>query len=1067
MKKILTIILISTLPCLSWAQITIRGIVRDSKTGSPLGGSTVTFKKAHLSAVTDLNGRFRFEDVQVPDTLVVSYTGYVTSGMPLKPPFSQEIVVTLVKDTHAIEEVTVSTGYQNIPQERATGSFDQINNQLIDREVSTNVITRLDGIASGVLFDRRSGPADFSVRGLSTLTSTIKQPLIVVDNFPYDGDINNINPNDIESVTVLKDAAAASIWGVRAGNGVVVITTKKARYNQPLRVSVQSSFTYSGKPNLFALPVISTGDFIDVEEYLYGNGFYKSALSNRRRPVISPVVELLNAETNGTISQADGNARISALRALDVRNDFEKYVYRHAINQQHSLQVSGGTSNMNNILSIGYDDDLQTLVGNSYERVTVRDQNFYRPVKNLQVQTAIQYTESNTITDSQGGYGAIVPGGGKTALYPYAQLADAHGNPLPVTRDYRYNYIDTAGHGTLLDWTYKPLAETKIANNVLHLHDLLLNAGLKYQLMPCLSAELKYQYENSNGDQDNDYNENSYFTRNLINRYTQVSGGTITQVIPYGDILDLAQNNMASNDVRGQINFEKDWTDKHHLDIIAGGEIDQKATEVNTERTYGYNSANLTSLPVDYVNLYPIYGNLGVSSQVPYMNSFSGLMNRTVSAYANAVYTYDNKYTFSASARRDADNLFGVETNRKWTPLWSAGVSWLLSDEKFYPLQWLPRLKLRATYGYNGNVNNAIPALTTIQYVVPISANSITGLPFAQVSNFPNPNLTWERSAILNFGLDFATKGNRLSGSIEYYYKNSTNLIGLIPVDLTVGAGQFLNENSAQLKTHGVDIVVNSLNVNGSIKWNSSLLFSTNFNDVAKYLYTPANLTSLVGNGALISPIVGEPAYEIVSYKCAGLDPANGNPRAYLNGAVSEDYSSITTSAGSNDLIFSGPAMPQYFGSLRNDISWKSFMLSVNISYRFDYYFRRNATSYYSLFNNWVGYNDFDRRWQKPGDEKTTDVPSMIFPANSSRDAVYDFSNITVSRADNIRLQDIRLSYQFNKSNSPSLPFKGLNIFAYANNVGILWRANKFGLDPDYTGIPPVRSISFGFKLDL
>jgi TonB-linked SusC/RagA family outer membrane protein len=1070
MKKTIYLLLILLLiPAFLRAQQMINGRVTDARNGSPLSGATVKLKGQSLSAVTDKNGGFLFQAARLPDTLQITYIGYISSEVQLNAPVKTPLTFTLTPDTRTLQEVVVSTGYQHLPRERATGSFEQISNRLIDREVSTNVLTRLDGIASSILFDKRgTGTTNFSVRGLSTLTSTISKPLIILDNFPYDGDAGNINPNDVESITILKDAAASSIWGTKAGNGVIVITTKKGKYNQPLAITLNTNFTIANKPDMFYLPMINSSDFIDVEEYLFTNGNYTSALSNRRRPVISPVVEILNQEKQGTISAAAANAQIEALRNIDVRNDFEKYVYRQAFSQQHNLQISGGTNNMSNNLSVGYDRNLQSLIGNQYDRFTLRNSNTYRPVKNLQLQTSIQYTQSNTITNSQGGYGSIYPGGGKTGLYPYAQLADANGNPLPIAKDYRYNYIDTVGHSTLLNWKYRPLQEIQLADNTNKLHDLLLNAGLSYQFTPALSAEVRYQYEYADGNLRNYYSPDTYFTRNLINRYTQVAGNTMTQIIPVGGILDLTQNNLKSSDIRGQLNFNKDWHQKHRVNVIAGAEITQSSTDISKERTYGYNSESLTSSAVDLVNLYPQYGNLGVNAAVPYVNSFSGLLNRTVSVYGNGSYTYNNRYTLSLSARRDASNLFGVETNRKWVPLWSTGASWLLSDEKFYHIAALPYLKLRATYGYSGNVNNTIAALTTIQYNTPNSVNSITGLPFANITNFPNPNLRWEKTGMFNLGLDFGTQGNRISGSLEYYYKNATDLIGLVPADLTVGAGDYLNENSANLKTHGFDFTLNTINLRGGFNWNSALLFSMNKNKVAQYLYTPSSPTAYIGNGSLISPIIGQAAYEIVSYKWAGLDPATGNPQAYLNGKVSQDYNAITSSAGIGDLVFHGSALPQYFGSLRNDFEYNGFALSVNLTYRFDYYFRRNALSYYSLFNSWIGYSEYENRWQKPGDEKVTNVPSMIYPANSSRDAVYDYSSITVEKGDNIRLQDIRLSYQFNRSNYPRLPVKGILLYTYANNIAILWRANKLGLDPDYgQSLPAARTISFGCKIDL
>ncbi|MDB5199227.1 MAG: SusC/RagA family TonB-linked outer membrane protein [Chitinophagaceae bacterium] len=1048
------------------ALIDVHGRVLNEK-GEPAEGVTVTVKGTDNGTSTNANGEFTIKGVDDNAALVFTSVNMETFEVKIKD--KEEIVVKLKTKVTAMGGVTVSTGYQNISKERATGSFEQINNKLVDREVGTNVLTRLDGISSSILFDKRgTGTTNFSVRGLSTLTSIISKPLIILDNFPYDGDVNNINPNDVESITILKDAAASSIWGAKAGNGVIVITTKKSKFNQPLAITVNTNFTIAARPDLFYFPMISSSDFIDVEKYLFTKGNYTSALNNKRRPVISPVVEILNNEKNGIISSADATAQIDALRNIDVRNDFEKYIYRQGFSQQNNLQISGGTNNMGNNLSVGYDRNLQNLAGNQYDRFTFRNNNTYNPVKKLQLQTSIQYTQSNTITNSQGGYGNIFPGGGKTGLYPYAQLAGRNGNPLPIPKDYRYNYIDTVGHGTLLDWKYRPLQEIGLADNTNNLHDLLLNAGLSYQFTPAFSAEVRYLYEYVDGNLKNYYSPDTYFTRNLINRYTQVSGNVITQIIPYGGILDLTQNNLKSNDIRGQLNFNKDWHQKHRVDAIAGAEVTQSSTNISKERTYGYNNQSLTSSALDLVNLYPQYGSLGVNAAVPYVNSFSGLFNRTVSVYGIGSYTYDNRYTFSLSARRDASNIFGVETNRKWVPLWSTGASWLLSDESFYHLGSLPYLKLRATYGYSGNVNNTIPALTTIQYNTPNSANSITGLPLANITNFPNPDLRWEKIGMFNLGIDFSTKGNRIAGSFEYYSKNATDLIGLVPVDLTIGAGDFLNQNSANLKIHGFDLTLNTINLRGRFKWNSALLFSMNKNKVAQYLYTPSSPTAYIGNGSLISPIVGQAAYEIVSYKWAGLDPATGNPQAYLNGKVSQDYNAITSSAGVGDLVFHGPALPQYFGSLRNDVEYKGFALSVNLTYRFDYYFRRNALSYYSLFNSWIGYNEYENRWQKSGDEKNTNVPSMVFPANSSRDAVYDYSSITVEKGDNVRLQDIRLSYQLNKSNHRGLPVKGILLYTYANNIAILWRANKVGLDPDFgQSLPAVRTIALGCKIDL
>ncbi|MFI5160445.1 MAG: SusC/RagA family TonB-linked outer membrane protein [Sphingobacteriales bacterium] len=1068
MKRSVPFLLLFLFPLLMQSQDLFKGRVADARSRDPLPGATVRVKGTSAFIIADKDGYFSLQVARLKDTLQVFYVGYKLLQVPV--PQTQPFTIFLEPNTHDLDEVIVSTGYQTLPKERATGSFEHIGNALLNREVSTDVLSRLDGIASSVSFDKRPGSENvISVRGLSTLTATISQPLVVVDNFPYLGDVTNINPNDVESVTILKDAAASSIWGTRAGNGVIVITTKHGKYNQPMRISLNSNVTVSQKPDLYTFPAISSPDFINVEKYLFSQGFYDDDLANIYTfPVISPVVDILSQERNGTLSAADANQQISALGQHDLRRDLLKYAYRNAVSQQYDLNISGGNDKADYVVSAGYDHNLQTLVGNSYERFTFRDANEFRPLKNLSVQTSIQFTHSLSVQNSQASYGGMIPGGGKLALYPYAQLADANGNPLPAPKDYGRAFVDTAGNGNLLSWQYKPLQETQLANNPTRLDELLLNAGLHYQLTKAFSAEVKYQYEDQVSNNPDYYSEGTYLARSLINTYTQFDGTNYTPVIPLGGILDDGKSLLNGQDLRGQLNFDPVWKGGNRLNAIIGAEVSQQSTSSALERTYGFSDNSYTSQPVDMVNLYNTYDGLEGQAGVPYMNSFSSLLNRSVSLYGNLAYTYHDKYTLSLSARKDASNLFGVTTNRKWVPLWSAGGSWLLSNEKFYHWDAVPFLKLRTTYGYSGNVNNSIPAVTTIDYLTPNFANSINNLPFAVVDNFPNPNLRWEKIGQLNVGLDFASKGNRISGSIEYYYKNAMDLLGLVQADITAGAGTTLNYNSASLHNRGFDITLNSINTIGAVKWNTALLFSMSKNTVARYLFSPSGYSQYINSGSVIDPIVGQPAYSIISFKWAGLDPANGNPRAYLNGKVSEDYAAIVSSVSKQDLVFSGSALPQYFGSLRNDVSFRRFTLSANLVYRFDYYFRRNAISYSSLFNYWVGYGDFNQRWQKPGDERSTQVPSMDYPADPNRDAVYGESNVTVMRGDNIRLQDMRLSYRPDQSKLRWLPFRAIELYAYADNLGILWRANKLHLDPDYgSAIPAPKTLSLGCKLDF
>jgi hypothetical protein len=215
-------------------------------------------------------------------------------------------------------------------------------------------------------------------------------------------------------------------------------------------------------------------------------------------------------------------------------------------------------------------------------------------------------------------------------------------------------------------------------------------------------------------------------------------------------------------------------------------------------------------------------------------------------------------------------------------------------------------------------------------------------------------------------------------------------------------------------------------------------------------------------------PFVGKPLFSMYSYRWGGLDPANGDPRAYTAGKIA-DYSTVSSKSTPSDLIYGGPALPRFFGSFRNDFHWKRLGLSLNITYKLGYYFRRSSINYFNLFTNWGGHSDYDLRWQQAGDEARTNVPSLPDMASNSRDQVYLYSNLLVERADHIRLKDIRLSYDMSRRLCKKIQAERVQWYLYINNIGILWKANKYGIDPDYGSylIPAPRTIAAGITMDF
>ena len=359
--------------------------------------------------------------------------------------------------------------------------------------------------------------------------------------------------------------------------------------------------------------------------------------------------------------------------------------------------------------------------------------------------------------------------------------------------------------------------------------------------------------------------------------------------------------------------------------------------------------------------------------------------------------------------------------------------------------------------GYSGNVDLSRSALPIAGFAN--GAVELGSLPTARIGTLNNPALRWEQVEQLNFGLDFRAWKNRLSGSIEYFRKESTDLYGPSPYDYTTwGVLPTIVMNAADLSGKGIDVQMRIVPVQSSMNWSSSVIFNYNTSIVKKYHLTSSQVQSdisrIIGSdGSLITPIVGMPLYAIAAYRYGGLD-REGNPQGYLNGELSTDYIAIRNSVrenqdGNKSARYIGNATPTYFGAWMNELSYKNLSLSFNITYRAGYYFRRQSIHYDGLIaGRGAGHADYAKRWQQVGDENNTAVPAMIYPqVVSYRDDYYNLSDILVEKADHIRLQFINLTYQL-KTKRKYLP-KNTRVFVNMANLGILWRANKQGLDPD------------------
>jgi hypothetical protein len=606
-------------------------------------------------------------------------------------------------------------------------------------------------------------------------------------------------------------------------------------------------------------------------------------------------------------------------------------------------------------------------------------------------------------------------------------------------------YLDTVGNGQLLDWKYRPLEEVRLANNVSTSKFVNLPVALSYKFTRWAALRLTYQYTEQRIDGNNYSRPESYYVRNLVNTFTNLSQTIVSlrYPVPIGGILDISTEESQSQNARAQLDVNKTLAGRHSITGLLAAEVSETKTNGNVQRLYGFNRETGTSnTAINFYTYYPLYGKL-VSTTIPNGDLFLPEKNiRFASFVGNLSYNYSGRYTIYASARKDGANMFGVNTNRKWKPLWSTGLSWNLSEESFYHVKWMSSLRLRASYGYSGNPGNAT-GLPVISYR--FGGSPLSNQVSANIAATPNPNLRWEQVRIINSALDFAIFNNRLSGSIDVFRKKSSFIIWVDPPAPSTGVATYVG-NAANLSGRGFELTLSSRNTVGMVKWGSSFHLSHAKTIVDKVFFSKRSTLDYISYG--INPSSGQIAYGLSSYRFAGLDPATGDPMGYLNKQPSKNYSPILADSLQNQ-VFHGSSIPLYFGNLGNSVSWKAFTFFANLTYRLAFYYRKPTLSYSRLAGN-IGHADYALRWQKPGDENHTTVPSFIYPLDPTRDLFYGYSEVNVLRGDNIRLTDLRLQYSWPLNKSA---VKSLQLSVSANQLDIIiWKKDKSVYDPDITG---------------
>lgn len=1035
----------------------IEGAIMDAM-GVAIAVCTVQNKKTGQSTFSDKTGHFLIAAAS-GDTLLISHTNYLSETVIVTTAVTLNI--RLQNREGLQEEVFVSSGYQRISKARTTGAFSKINAAVLKEQVSPDILSRLKNV-SNVYFDTKNlsdRRTNITLRGLSTINGNTA-PLIVLDNFPYNGNIADINPEDVESITLLKDATAASIWGAKSANGVIVITTKKGSYNQPVAVDFSTIVSVSNLPGFTRAYDMKIKDYIEVEQYLYKKGYKLSDTSSSIHPPFTPVYEMLLQRSKGLISDADSATFIQNLLKVNTEDEYRNAFYQKAITRQYSIGLRGGGKNYTWTISGGYNSIINTLRLNSSDKKNLRLENRFEPVKGLEIGLNLFYTQSGSNSRPTPEYNSAKIG---SKTVPYLRFSDTGGQPVAISQYYRGGFIDTLGHDRLLDWHYYPLSDYQYNRTTSTIQNLLMGISINYNFLRHFNLALNYQQEQQQSDTRELHEQESYYARNLINLYTvpgTPSGSPLMYNIPQGDILIRSSQKRLSRYARAQLTFQKAWNELQYLGF-AGGEISEiRLYGQDASSFYGYREDPLSQATLSFNTYYPTYIT-GAQQFIPGAPKLgSSTFNRFVSGFMNHELSFKRRYIINASLRSDASNLFGLNANDKWNPFWSTGAAWNIANERFFEKNIFSFLKLRATIGIGGNVDptrTALPVATSWN-------DPVSNYYSLNINQINNPSLKWEQSRQLNLAVDFEALKQRVAGSLDFYFKKGTNLYGPSPLDYTAwGKTNTVVKNIAAMKGKGLELSLQTKNVTGPFEWNSSLLFNYNESKTTDYYQAnAANVYYFILSGGQIAPVVGKPLYAVAAYKWGGLDN-KGDPLGYINGTLSTDYNKIRESAYNGDqsgIVYIGQQDPKFFGALSNNFHFRNWELLINISYKLGHYFQRPALNYNTLYSTGTGNLEYENRWQQPGDENRTNVPAMVYtnyPNFSGRDAFYTASEINYLKADHIRLEYINLSYSFPFNKKEHFFLKECSLVGSLAGIGIIWRKNKEHLDPDYyyTYTPP------------
>lgn len=1085
MKKYALLLLSMVTAMAATASVTVKGRVIDAGDQQPLVGATIIVpekalaeagsSKRNVNALTDIDGNFT---LTVPDGITsidCRYVGYAPMTVELKGNLDH-LVIPMTSASTELSEVVV-TGYQKIEKRKLTAAIQTVtvNDNMLGSAM--NIDQALAGQVAGLSSVTSTGAPGASpkirIRGTASLNGT-QEPLWVLDGIPLEGttlptmedlkdideiystSIAGINPADIETITVLKDAAATAIYGARAANGVIVITTKSGKSGAP-KVNFSTRITYSPKTDIDRLNLLDSNEKVDLELALLGTSYTYRENKGQVARIIAAAGETDAYKAGGWGALTSGTqAQINRLRSINT--DWNDILFRNTVSQEYNLSVAGGNDKATYYTSVGYTDERGNVVGVEANRLNVTAKASYRLSRKLRVGASLfanRRVNKSNLTDADGFTNPVY----------YSRRANPY--QTPFNEDGSYNYdVDIQGRedSELMfnifeerDGTSYEL-ETKSVTAIFD-GDFRFNDSFK------VTTQLGLQLDDSNKEEIAD--GNTYAMRKDIERTTLATLGG-TSFLPDGGKKTASSSSQRQVTWKLQGEYSDRFADIHELELMAGTEIRKTWYESVSATGYGYDRKTLQTKPVifpdeSWAELYPLY------SETYTENAFA-------SFYATGSYTLKGRYTVGGSVRMDGSDMFGVAKKYRFLPLYSVSGLWRLSDEPFLAdSEWLDNLAWRISYGIQGNIDK-----NTSSYVMG-DYNNVTILPglteeIIAVSTPPNSRLRWEKTKTFSTGLDFGVLNNAINLSVDFYNRNGSDLIAARMLPLETGYVQML-VNWASMRNTGVEVTIASRNIHtADFLWTTNFNFAWNANKVLRE-EIPSNQTTPGREGY--------PVGALFALKSAGLDD-EGYPLFYnkqgekvtateLLKLNSAGASTLTAEEQRNLYSYIGSTDPLFSGGLMNTFTYKNWELSLNFIFNLKSFVR--CTPSYSPANYDRGMNsnrDILDRWTPTNTNtsfpvlmNSTDRPAEYI--QYAEYSLYSSLDTWVKRNDHVRLQNVRLAYTLPSEITKKASIERVTVGLEARNLLVFGADYTNYLDPETMGNEFAQPIprSFSFNLNV